>query len=268
MGVAHVLSQSGKRVCLVDLDFRAPSIAFAYNLRKNAYWTNDYLNGDCSIEKVLIDVSDRYKHDGQLLIAPANYSTEAIRDITSKDRKWEMRSLGRLLRLRNSLLSDLNLDYCIYDACSGLSYSSINAVVCADSVIVVNVTDETQSEGTRLMLEDLYNLFQKKTGMLVNKVAIGDKSLTEMETIKTVEFERLYNLPVLGVIPCFCDLQEHGIDPLFVVKKPKHLYSKIISEIALRIDAFTSGDLVVRKDREIMKIYKERFIKKVTGVVL
>jgi septum site-determining protein MinD len=266
VGIAQTLALEGKRVCLVDLDFRGPNIAFAFDLRTKKNWTNDYLNGVCEIEKVLVDTSDEYGLKGQLLIAPANYNTESIREISSKDRKWEMRALGRLLALRNSLLQNLKLDYVIFDTCSGLAYSSINAVVCADLVAVVNTTDDAQVEGTHIMLRELYDLFEKKTCILLNKVPTKGQSLTDVETAKRVEYENLYNLPVLSVVPCFCELLA-GLDPSFLPKNPRHLYTKILAETVSRIESFASGELVIRKDNELMKIYREQFIKKVTGVV-
>ncbi|MCJ7718841.1 AAA family ATPase [Candidatus Bathyarchaeota archaeon] len=267
IGVAQAFAREGKRVCLMDLDFRGPTIAFAYNLRTSHNWTNDYLNGTCGVDKVLVDVSDEFRVKGQLLIAPANYDTEAIRDMSAKDRKWEMRALGRLLALRISLLKDLKLDYLLLDASSGLAYSSINAVVCADVVTVVNTAEVTQAEGTRLMLREFYDLFEKKTSIVLNKVPTKGQSLTDVEMSKRVEYENLYKLPVLGVMPCFCELLEAGLDPSFLQKKPRHLYVKILGETASRIASFASGESVIRKDSELMKIYREQFIKKVTGVV-
>jgi MinD-like ATPase involved in chromosome partitioning or flagellar assembly len=251
----------------MDLDFRGPNIAFAYNLRTGHNWTNDYLNGTCDIDKVLVDVSDKFGVKGQLLIAPANFDTEAIRDMPSKERRWEMRALGRLLVLRNSLFEDLKLDYLLLDACSGIAYSSINAVVCADVVTVVNTTEAAQAEGTRIMLGELYDLFKKKAGIVLNKVPTKGLSLTDVETARRVEYENLYKLPVLGVMPCFCELLEAGLDPSFLQENPRHLYVKILREIASRIASFASGELTIRKDSELMEIYREQFVKKVTGVV-
>ena len=90
ISIAQALAMEGKKVCLLDIDFYAPSLAFIYNLRAAHFWVNDYFNGDAEIGKALVDLSDRYKLNGRLVVGPANYSIEAIRDITSKDRKWSM----------------------------------------------------------------------------------------------------------------------------------------------------------------------------------
>ena len=56
---AATLAKRGKKVCLFDLDFRAPSLATILKVGNPEHWMNDYLNGTCDIDKVLIDFSDR-----------------------------------------------------------------------------------------------------------------------------------------------------------------------------------------------------------------
>lgn len=266
ISLAEMFAMKGKRVCLVDLDFHAPNIGFAFNIEKAELSINDYLNGRCEINDVLFDLTDRYGYDGHLLIAPADPAIEAIRDMSAKDRKWYMRALGRLLALRNSLLEEQSLDYLILDASSGIGYSSINAVVTADLELLVINMDMVQMEGAKRMVEELYDLFGKKTGLLLNKIPIKSQSLTEVEAQVTVECESFYNLPVLGFIPYLSEILETGVSSSFLKDNPTHLFTKILEEIAARVDSFFSGSLVVRKDNELKRIYKEQFIKKVTGV--
>jgi chromosome partitioning protein len=65
INLAVTLAKHGKKVCLLDLDFRAPSLATLLKMAKVEYWLNDYLNGVCEIEKVLIDLSDRIADQGK-----------------------------------------------------------------------------------------------------------------------------------------------------------------------------------------------------------
>jgi septum site-determining protein MinD len=102
----------------------------------------------------------------------ANPSTEAIREMTAKDRKWEMKALGRLLSLKTSLLGEMGLDYVVFDTSPGLQYSSINAIVSADVVLVVSGMDISDVKGTQRMIDELYELFEKKTGLIMNKVLV------------------------------------------------------------------------------------------------
>lgn len=264
IALAEMFSMKGKRVCLIDLDCRAPNISFAFEIEKTHFWINDYLNGECEIKDVLVDVTHKCGYGGQLFVCPADFRTEAMREIGSKNRKWEMKALGRLLSLKTTLLKDMDLDYIIYDTSSGVLYSSINAIVSSDIVMLINTTDKLQVKGTQIMVNELYELFEKKTGILLNKVPLGRKSLTKVEALTTLEYENLYKLPVLGVIPCFCEMLEVEVATFFE-DKPNHLFTRIFENIALRVDSFTSGAFL-RDDRRLKRIYMEQFTKKVTGV--
>ena len=126
------------------------------------YWINDYLNRACEINSVLTDCTPKYIKEGQLFVGLADPSTVAIREMSSKDRKWGMKALGRLLSLKNSLLKDMDFDYVIFDSSPGLQYSSINAIVVADMVLVVTSIDKSDLEGTQRMIHDLYKLYEKR----------------------------------------------------------------------------------------------------------
>src|SRR5512137_2094038 len=170
VNLAATFVKMGKKVCLFDLDFRAPSL-FAILKTPNAdFWFNDYLNNTCEINQALVDLSARIPGDGKFYACLANPATEAIRDMSSKDRKWEMRALGRLLALKEALLRDQEFDYLFFDTSPGLQYSSINAIVAADYVVVATTGDRSDVDGTKRMLAELYNLFEKKTGVVFNKV--------------------------------------------------------------------------------------------------
>lgn len=266
VALTEMFTMKGKSVCLLDLDFYAPNISFAFEVEKAHFWLNDFLDGKCEIEKVLIDLTDKYGNGGQLFIGPADFRTVAIREMSTKSRKWEMKALGRLLSLKSTLLNDLKLDYLIFDTSSGMAYSSINAVVTSDMVLLTNTTDKLQVKGTRVMIRELYDLFETKTGIILNKVPVGSRPLTEVETLVTLEYEKLYDLPVLGIIPCFCEVLEAGVSPSFLKDNPNHLFTKILEEIASRVDSMSYGPFVEKKDSELIRIYREQFIKKVTGV--
>lgn len=237
INLATALVQRGKKVCLLDLDFRAPSLYAALKADGSEYWLNDYLNGVCEIKRVLIDSTEKSGlNGGRLLLGLANPNTEAIRDMTAKDRKWEMRALGRLLALKNSLLNDMELDYIIFDTSPGLQYSSINAIVSADIILVVTTQDASDVLGTRRMVQELYDLFDKKAALLLNKTLLRTTSVEkEMKEIAGL-YEKTYDLPVMQVIPCFCDVLKAGGTYIFSKEKPDHPFTKILEEIVTKIE--------------------------------
>lgn len=238
VNLAATYARMGKKVCLMDLDFRAPSLHAIFKKQDMAYWLNDYLNGICEIDKVLVDATTDHCSGGKLFVALANPATEVIRDMTAKDRKWEMKALGRLLSLRSSLLNNLDLDYIICDTSPGLQYSSINAIVTADLVLLVTSLDASDIKGSQRMTSELYDLFEKKTGILVNKV-IADYLSSEKEQKKFNKYlKNIYTLPVLVTIPCFCDVLRAAGDFIFTEDKPEHPFSKTLVDLAAKVEKF------------------------------
>ncbi len=234
INLSAALAKLGKNVCLFDLDFRAPSLTTLLRVEKAEHWLNDYLNNASDINKVLIDLTDRIGNGGKFCVALANPGTEAIRDMSAKDRKWEMRALGRLLALKISLLNGGGFDYLIFDTSPGLQYSSINAIVSADLVLVATTFDRSDVDGTRRMLRELYDLFEKKTEVVLNKV-LDTSSRTSKDEVQT-KLKDIYQVPLLGIVPCFCDILKAQGGTIFAQEKPDHPFTRILNDMAISID--------------------------------
>jgi septum site-determining protein MinD len=234
VNLAATFAKAGKKVCVCDLDFRAPSLFAILRAEKVECWFNDYLNNTCEINQVLIDVSSRIGGTGKFYAALANPATEAIRDISSKDRKWEMRALGRLLSLKETLLQKQNFDYLVFDTSPGLQYSSINAIVAADFVVVATTGDRSDVDGTKRMLAELYNLFEKKTGLVLSKVL--DASATARKAEISSKVQATYHVPMLGLVPCFCEILRAEGNLIFAQDKPDHPFTKILAEMSRKIE--------------------------------
>lgn len=238
VNLAATFAKHGKTVCLFDLDFRAPSLHTAFAGDSPECWLNEYLNGTCDIKRVLVDLSKQHGNGGKFYAGLANPTTEAIRDMSAKDRKWEMRALGRLLSLKNSLLNDMHLDYLIFDTSPGLQYSSINAIVSADVALVVSSLDASDIKGTQRMTHELYDLFEKKTGILLNKVPAEMLASESQKKCLYEKLNNLYTLPILEVIPCFCDILRAGGTHIFPEEEPDHPFTKTLEKIATKIEKF------------------------------
>jgi MinD-like ATPase involved in chromosome partitioning or flagellar assembly len=238
VNLAATYVRKGKNVCLLDLDFRAPSLHAVFKVTNSEYWLNDYLNGTCEIDKVLIDVTKEYGRNGKFFIGLANPSTEAIREMSAKDRKWEMRALGRLLSLKTSLLNDMHLDYIIFDTSPGLQYSSINAIVSADIALVVTSLDASDINGTQRMTRELYDLFEKKTGILMNKVLAEILSSKKKKEEFYKHFNNVHRLPILEALPCFCDVLRAGGAYIFSEDRTEHPFTKTLEKLATKIEKF------------------------------
>jgi MinD-like ATPase involved in chromosome partitioning or flagellar assembly len=237
VNLAATYARRGKKVCLMDLDFRAPSLHAIFKRQDLDYWLNDYLNGVCEIDKVLVEAKG-HSNGGKLMIALANPTTQAIRDMTAKDRKWEMKALGRLLSLRTSIINDAGFDYIIFDTSPGLQYSSINAIVTADVVLVVTSLDASDINGSQRMTTELYDLFEKKTGILVNKVIAEYLSSEEEQKKFSKHIKTIHSLPVLATIPCFCEVLRAAGNFIFTEERPDHPFTETIEDLATKVEKF------------------------------
>ena len=236
VNLAATFAKAGKKVCVFDLDFRAPSLFAILKAQGTEHWFNDYLNNTADIDTVLFDLSKRLSGKGKFYASLANPATEAIRDMSSKDRKWEMRALGRLLALKETLLANKKFDYLFFDTSPGLQYSSINAIVAADYVIVATTGDRSDVDGTKRMLVELYNLFEKKTGLVLNKVLDASATATAKKAEMGAKIKDTYQVPLLGLVPCFCEVLRAEGNFIFAEDKPDHPFTKILVEMAKKIE--------------------------------
>ena len=121
VNLVMIFAEKGKKLCLLDLDLRAPSLSSTFT--NHSYnWVNDYLNKACTLDNILTECTPNYVKSGQLFVGLADPSTEAIREMSSNGRKWEMEALGRLLSLKNTLLNDMGFDYVVCDSSTGFQY--------------------------------------------------------------------------------------------------------------------------------------------------
>ncbi|UCG44863.1 MAG: AAA family ATPase, partial [Candidatus Bathyarchaeota archaeon] len=148
------------------------------------------------------------------------------------------RALGRLLSLRASLLDDMKLDYLIFDTSPGLQYSSINAIVAADVAIVVTSLDASDIKGTQRMVHELYDLFEKKTGIVVNKVLTDMLPYVGKKETPAGQLQQLHDLPILDTIACSCDVLRAGGTRIFTMEMPEHPFTHTMKRITKKIASF------------------------------
>jgi septum site-determining protein MinD len=235
LNLAVIYANEGKNVLLLDLDLRAPSLQDVFKLKETKFWINDYLNGKCSLENVVLRLDQKYKTKGRFYVGLADSSIKAIQEMTKKDKEWEMRSLRRLLGLKDLTFNNEKIDLILIDTSPGVQYSSVNTIAACDTGVVLVTIDESDMDGAKRMVRGLYNLFEKKTGILLNKVPI---SLLSSEDKKEQLIKRIslkFNLPVLGALACYCEIVEADRSSIFVLEEPKHPFTRNLSNVAERI---------------------------------
>jgi len=244
--LAAIYALKGLNVALLDLDFRAPSLVdvFSKGIKEPVgHWLNDFLDGRCKAEQALIDVSEAYGLKGKLLLGLANPAVEAIRSIMEKSKAWEVTAVKRLFSLQSTLFEDMDIDYCILDTSPGVQYASVNAVVSSDLSVVVATPDSLELKGLENMLAELYDAFSKRTVVLVNKVFPETRVLSSDKQENLIDrMEKLLKHPIIGIIPCYCDVLQAKRTSLLAVDKPYHPFLRKLEEIAEKLESMEEAD--------------------------
>lgn len=238
--LAAIYTNEGLDIALLDLDFRAPSLitVFSKGIRGPVkHWLNDFMNGRCTIEQALIDVSEEYNLKGRLLIGLANPAMEAIRDIMGKSRAWEVTAAKKLFSVPSTLSNDMNIDCCILDTSPGIQYSSVNAVISSDVSVIVTTLDSLDIKGVQRMLAEFYEEFEKRTVVLMNKVFPQTRIWSNGRQKELIsQMEKALKCPIIGVIPCYCDVLQAKRASLLAIEKPGHPFLRNLQEVAKKLE--------------------------------
>ncbi len=240
--LAVILARKGFNVALLDLDFRAPSLAKVFSKAIKVpikCWLNDFLHGKCDAEDVLIDVTEKYNLKGKFFLGLLNPAIDAIRNIMDKSRAWEVTAVKKLFSLLSSLFDDMNIDCCIFDTSPGIQYSSINAAVSSDISVIITTLDSLDIDGTQNMLSDLYDALAKKTVVLINKFSPETRiTSSEKEKATIQEVESVLKHPVIGAIPCYCDVLQTERTSLLAVEKLSHPFVVNLEAIVEKLENY------------------------------
>jgi septum site-determining protein MinD len=235
--ISAILASKGRNIALLDFDFRAPSLQTIFQAKDNTRkWVNDYLDGKARIGDVMMDLTDRYKTRGRFMVGFANVEMDAMREIARKDRKWQMRALKRIMAMKEELADQFGIEIVVIDTSPGVQYSSVNAVVSSDVCVIISSMDLLDLEGAQRMVKDLYEPFEKKTFILVNKATPHMFVKEESQNSLVESIKSQFTQPLIAIIPCYCDILLAQRVSLFALDKPEHPFSWALSEVAKRLD--------------------------------
>ena len=236
--IAACFAQSGKTTCLLDFDFRAPSLSTMFGYEPE-YWINDYLEGRCELDSVLVDFSDKLGLEGKLLLGFANPDVDAAREMMEKGKKWHLTAYQRLTKAKQDLLGN-GVEYLIFDTSPGVLYSAVNAVMASDDVILVATTYPSDLEGINNLIKGVYELLEKNVSILVNRVAPVIVTTNKEDRVRKW-LEEKYKLNVIGLIPCYCEVLDFGgkifeePSSVFIMEQPEHPFAEAIREITRKL---------------------------------
>lgn len=231
--LAAILAEKGSNVALLDFDFRAPSLATIFKADESRrYWLDSFLEGECKIEETLLDITERYGTKGQFLIGLADPRVEAMSRIAGMDRRWQARALRRTLSLR----TELGTEFVLLDTSPGVEYSSVNAIVSSDLSVLVSTMDLLDLEGAQRIIRDLYDAFEKKTMILINKAMPHELASDEGRQRILKGLVERFSQPLLAVIPCYCDLLLFSRSTPFALEHPDHPFSRALRAVAKKLE--------------------------------
>jgi MinD-like ATPase involved in chromosome partitioning or flagellar assembly len=88
------------------------------------------------------------------------------------------------------------------------------------------------------MTSELYDLFEKKTGILVNKVVADHLSSKEAQKKFNKFIKDAHDLPILATIPCYCEVLRAAGNFVFTEEKPNHPFTSTIEDLAEKVEKF------------------------------
>jgi MinD-like ATPase involved in chromosome partitioning or flagellar assembly len=237
-------AEMGMRVCLLDFDMYAPSLTTYFRKTPKAYLNNFFMREE-DMANVLVDVSSEIGVKGKLFLGLASPSKVDIQDIDSKPLKWQLEAVRRYYAAQTELFSDYNLDYILIDTCPGIRYWSINAIGVSDILFLLLKISDMDIAGTKKMKKEIVDELEKfeQCFLVLNKVPgaapVQESAFIDSEKSWEVELEQEIGTPVIGSIPCFCDIQFSRHEFLFAIKEPTHPFSKNLQDLAIKIQEAT-----------------------------
>ncbi len=202
LNLGYLISRE-KKVCVVEMDLRAPSFHTFFKCKK---YINSLLRKDDDITDYLVNPKEN------LYIIPASPSIEDIRrDLIRED----VKSIKMLERLQEIILKLLKMDfeYVIIDNPPGLGYMSINSMIVSDMILFISRPEKADIDGLKILFNISKNINKPKY-VVLNRVN------------KDVKLD----FPVIVKIPCSCDVSMDY--PFFVELNEDHEVSESLKELS------------------------------------
>jgi septum site-determining protein MinD len=227
--VATVLAAEGRRVGVVDTDIQSPGIHVLFGVDQETlgHSLNDYLWGNCEVEKTAYDVTDGLGlgHNARVFLVPS--SVRAV-DIARVMR--EGYDVGLLNEGFRQLIKQLALDVLILDTHPGLNEETLLSIAMSNALAVVLRPDHQDYEGTRVTVSVARKLQVPRLVLVVNKTPAVFNSEEVKERV-----EKAYDCEVAAVLPHSDELMVLSSEGIFSLRYPDHPLTSLYKRIAGRL---------------------------------
>ncbi|HRE46983.1 MAG TPA: AAA family ATPase [Aggregatilineales bacterium] len=193
--IAALMVARGKRVCLVDADFRKPSLHKAFGLSESDLprSLSDFLLGSEPISAAVYDITNRFGKmaKGRVYLIPAHGATSQASTIQA--RGYDPNQVKEGL---DYLAGVLDIDYFIIDARAGLDEQTLPLYAITDILAVILMLNAEDFQGTGVLTEVAEKIAVPLVTILVNDVPDS----FDPNNIRA-EMERVYKLKPAAIIP-------------------------------------------------------------------
>jgi MinD-like ATPase involved in chromosome partitioning or flagellar assembly len=227
--LATVLAQKGLRVGIVDTDIQSPGIHVLFGLDEGhmGHSLNDYLWGKCDIRQAAHDVTAGVGAaiKGKIMLIPSSIKAGEIARVLR-----EGYDVGLLNDGFQELSSALKLDVLMIDTHPGLNEETLLSISISDVLAVILRPDQQDYQGTAVTVEVARKLDVPRMLLVVNKLP----AVFDVAEVKA-RVERIYNVPVAGILPHSDEMMALASAGVFVARYPQHPLSQTIARIAEQI---------------------------------
>jgi MinD-like ATPase involved in chromosome partitioning or flagellar assembly len=217
--MATLLAAAGQRVGVLDTNLKACSQHRFFGLPEEQITCafNDYLLGQCDGTQITYDVTPNLNitTDGKLWLIPATNSHNNLKRVLGEGYVVELVTDGL-----HELAQHLALDVLLIDTPALLSDEtllSILSLAIADTVAIVLQLDQTNYQGTGVMIDVVRTLEVPRLWLVINQVA----AFFDLEAVRQ-RVEQVYQCEVATVFPYVDEIQALAGTDLFVLKYPQH----------------------------------------------
>lgn len=220
VNLATAYALEGRNVCLLDMDLRGPSLCtfFKHDPPRIYFWVNDLLSGKKGISEVVLDQSRDLGVPGKLLVGYSKADINEIRELASKDRKWQSSALKNIIVGKKELIRN-DADVIIFDTGPGVEYESINAVAACDLVLIVQSSTKACFDCTEQLVSGVYKSLNKKCAIVDN--------MHHCSIEGNIPDRKRYDIPVIATIPCMCNVATRNGE-ILVLSDREHEFSQAI----------------------------------------
>jgi len=223
--LAVALAQMGYRIATVDLDLSSPGLHVILEINQSSLrrTLNDFIYGRCKLKECIIDLT---KHlglsRGRLMFIGSSMKPEEISQLLKRDYEETF-----FKQIALEISKKYGVDYLFFDTHPGLVEDTLLAILSSDISMVVMRMDRQDISGTFLLTRVLRRL-HKVCYVLLNMVP---PELAQMPELME-DVSNAIKAPVLGLIPFYDEVLSHRSKGVFILKHPKHLFSRSIWKVA------------------------------------